>query len=228
MGRIAILLFSLLSTDTPIVDNYNSNFHKDLYLFAETGVRKSYKSSVIVNAIHSDHKSNMGSGNYFKVYRKKFILTALHVVEGAEEVVITDKGGQNYKATIKYKDPSRDLAILTVEEQIKYAKPMEYKIPQALEIGKTIAYCGHPDGHYFTCYDGIISGTSNQYLLLDIFAWPGASGSTVFDNNGRVVGVLSALPLSAPTGFPVLIPNIVRLAPVLHLSPDEIWEVINE
>ena len=76
----------------------------------------------------------MGSGNYFKVYRKKFILTALHVVEGAEEVVVTDKGGQNYKATIKYKDPFRDLAILTVEEQIKYAKPMEYKIPMRFYI----------------------------------------------------------------------------------------------
>tara|TARA_R100001086_G_scaffold163097_1_gene87930 strand:- start:1060 stop:1746 length:687 start_codon:yes stop_codon:yes gene_type:complete len=228
MGRIAILLFSLLSTDAPVVDNYNSDFHKDLHLFANTSVRKSYKSSVIVNAIHSDHKSNMGSGNYFKVYRKKFILTALHVVEGAQEVVITDKGGQIYKATIKYKDPSRDLAILTVEEQIKYAKPIDYKIPQGLEIGKDIAYCGHPDGHYFTCYNGMISGTSNQYLLLDVFAWPGASGSAVFDRSGRVIGVLSALPLSAPTGFPILIPNIVRLAPVLHLTPDEIWEVINE
>ena len=228
MGRIAILLFSLLSTDTPVVDNYNSDFHKDLHLFADTSVRKSYKSSVIITAFHSDQKSNMGSGNYFKVYRKKFILTALHVVEGAEEVVVTDKGGQIYKATIKYKDTFRDLAILTVEEQIKYAKPMEYKIPMGIERGKEIAYCGHPDGHYFTCYNGMISGTSNQYLLLDVFAWPGASGSAVFDRSGRVIGVLSALPLSAPTGFPILIPNIVRLAPVLHLSPDEIWEVINE
>ena len=91
MGRVAILLFSLLSTDTPIVDNYNSDFHKDLHLFAETSVRKSYKSSVIINAIHSDHKSNMGSGNYFKVYRKKFILTALHVVEGAKRLSLLIK-----------------------------------------------------------------------------------------------------------------------------------------
>ena len=78
MGRIAILLFSLLSTDTPVVDNYNSDFHKDLHLFADTSVRKSYKSSVIITAFNSNQKSNMGSGNYFKVYRKKFILTALH------------------------------------------------------------------------------------------------------------------------------------------------------
>lgn len=228
MGRLAILLFSLLSTDAPIVDNYKSDFHRDLHIFADTSVKKSYRSSVIITSFKSEQEYNTGSGNYFKVYRKKFILTALHVVEGANEVFVTDKGGQVYKATIKHKDPFRDLAILTVEEQIKYAKPVEYKIPYSIDIGKKIAYCGHPDGQYFTCYDGMISGTTNQYLLLDTFAWPGSSGSAIFDSSGRVIGVLSAVPVSAPTGFPVLIPRIVRLAPVLHLSPDEIWEVINE
>ena len=153
MGRLAILLFSLLSTDAPIVDNYKSDFHRDLHIFADTSVKKSYRSSVIITSFKSEQEYNTGSGNYFKVYRKKFILTALHVVEGANEVFVTDKGGQVYKATIKHKDPFRDLAILTVEEQIKYAKPVEYKIPYSIDIGKKIAYCGHPDGQYFTCYD---------------------------------------------------------------------------
>jgi serine protease Do len=227
MGRVAILLFSFLSSDSSEVLRYDPVYDRNLHVFAETSLKKSYKSSLIITAFNSEGEMSGGSGNYFKVYRKKFILTALHVVEGAKEVFVTDKGGMVYKATVRHRDPLRDIAILTVEEQIKYAKAVEYRIPQGFEVGKSISYCGNPEGHFFTCYSGMVSGTSGGSLLADIFAWPGSSGSVVFDNAGRVVGILSAVPVSAPTGVPVLIPRMVRISPMFHLSQDKIWEVLD-
>ena len=81
---------------------------------------------------------------------------------------------------------------------------------------------------YFSSYPGRISGTTRQYILADTFAWPGSSGSVVFNDAGRVVGVVSSVALEAPTGVPVLVPHFVRLGPLISLSKKQILEFIRE
>jgi len=227
MGRVLFLIFAFVGTDQPIND-YDSEFHRDAYFFAERGLKKAYKSSVEINAFGADVGMNAGSGNYMKVNGRKFVLTALHVVQGRDDIFVTEKSGANHIAKLKYSDPHRDIAILEVSRDLKYTKAIEYRTVQTNHIGREVYYCGHPQNTSFMNFKGIIGGKDNQWLMLNIFAWPGSSGSVIFDSSGDVVGVVSAVSISDPTGVSVLVPNVVRVGPTTSLSRDMITEVLSE
>lgn len=227
MGRVLFLIFVFVRTDQPIND-YDSEFHRDTYFFAERGLKRAYKSSVEINAFGPLVGMNAGSGNYMKVNGRKFVLTALHVVQGRDDIFVTEKSGANHIAKLKYSDPHRDIAILEVSRDLKHTKAIEYRTVQTNHIGREVYYCGHPQNTSFMNFKGIIGGKDNQWLMLNIFAWPGSSGSVIFDSSGDVVGVVSAVSISDPTGVSVLVPNIVRVGSTTSLSRDMIAKVLSE
>lgn len=229
MGRVWALVFAFLGTEQPIND-YDSRFHRDVHVFAEKGLKKAYKSSVIINAFSGGDNNGVstGSGNYMKVDGKKFILTALHVVDGKHNIYVTEKSGVSYIATVKYIDAYMDIAILEVDQNLNYTKAIEYTTISSRPMGREVFYCGHPNYSKFLTFEGRINGTDEQWLTLDIFAWPGSSGSVVFDKDGNAIGVVSAVSISAPTGFTVLVPNIVRIGSTTSLSREKIMEILSE
>ncbi len=228
MGRLGLILFLFMPThDTPEV-HYDDAFHGDLYTFANRGVSNAYNSAVIVNAFSPGEGASLGSGNYFQIWNKYFVVTAAHVIEGKSEVFLTERSGYTYKARVAHIDNRKDLAILVPEEKMKFTKAVAYRPAMGVEVGREIFYCGNPNEMYFSSYHGRVSGTMKQYILADTFAWPGSSGSVVFNDAGRVVGVVSSVALEAPTGVPVLVPNLVRLGPLISLSKKQVWEIIRE
>tara|TARA_B100000963_G_scaffold90831_2_gene78198 strand:+ start:536 stop:1189 length:654 start_codon:yes stop_codon:yes gene_type:complete len=208
--------------------HYDDAFHGDLYTFANRGVSNAFNSSVIVNAFSNGGPVSLGSGNYFQIWNKHFVITAAHVIEEKSEVFLTERSGYTYKARIAYVDNFRDIAILVPEEKMKFTKAVPYRPANGIDVGREIFYCGNPNEMYFSSYSGMISGTTQHFILADTFAWPGSSGSVVFNDAGRVVGVVSSVALEAPTGFPVLVPHFVRLGPLISLSKGEILEFIRE
>ena len=229
MGRLALLLTLLLPSDQPNHVEFNSSYHKELYFFAEKGLKNAYMSSVIINALPSGGGGAItGSGNYFKIRDQNFIVTAAHVVDGMDQIFITERGGFSYSAEVKHLDYARDIAIIVPERRLMYTKAIDYRISKYIEIGKEVFYCGHPNNQLFTMYDGRLSGTDGQFLLMNNFAWPGSSGSVVFNDAGKVVGIVSAVSVDAPTGVPVLIPQIVRLGPTLNYTRKYILEITRE
>lgn len=227
MGRVLFLIFAFIGSDQPIND-YDSKFHRDTHVFAERGLKKAYRSSVIISAFGDEKGMTSGSGNYMKIDGKKFILTALHVVDGRKDIFITEKAGANHLARLRYADPVRDIAILEVSRDLKYTKAIEYRNISSNHIGREVFYCGHPENTSFMNFKGIIGGTDHQWLMLNIFAWPGSSGSVIFDSEGNIIGVISAVSISSPTGVSVLVPNVVRVGPTSLLSRDMIMEVLSE
>lgn len=227
MGRLALLLTLLLPSDQPRKVEYDSAYHRDLDFFAEKGFKNAYTSSVIINAFPSSGGGAVtGSGNYFSIRDQFFIITAAHVVDEMDMIFVTERSGFSYKATVKHIDYLRDIAIIVPEQELAYTKPIDYRASKTIGIGREVFYCGNPNNQFFTCYDGRLSGTDKQFLLMNNFAWPGASGSVVFDKGGSVVGIVSAVSLDAPTGIPVLIPNIVRLGPTLNYTRRYILEAL--
>lgn len=226
MGRLALLLALLLPTDQPQGNDYDPSFHTDLSFFAESGLKEAYKSSIVISAFTEKANMSIGSGNYFHIHGHRFILTAAHVVVGFKDIYVNERSGDVYLAKVVHVDKFRDIAIIRTDRPLKYTKPVDYRASSRIEVGKEIFYCGHPNEMYYTVYHGRISGYSNQYLLADTFAWPGSSGSVVFDKSGKVAGVVSAISIDAPTGFPVLIPHFVRLGPTLNYTRRHILEVI--
>ncbi len=228
MGRLGLILFLFMPThDSPEL-HYDDAFHGDLYTFANRGVSNAFNSSVIVNAFSNGGPVSLGSGNYFQIWNKHFVITAAHVIEEKSEVFLTERSGYTYKARVAYVDNFRDIAILVPEEKMKFTKAVPYRPANGIDVGREIFYCGNPNEMYFTSYSGMISGTTQHFILADTFAWPGSSGSVVFNDAGRVVGVVSSVALEAPTGFPVLVPHFVRLGPLISLSKGEILEFIRE
>jgi len=226
MGRLGIFLLLMMPSDNPQGSSYDPAFHSDMYRFSEQGLKNAYTSSVIVTASSAEADIAVGSGNYFHIYGHRFIITAAHVIPSGSSIMITERSGLNYKAEVVLVDHSVDLAILKVEEPLKFTKPIDYRPSKRIDIGKEVFYCGQPNMMYFTTYEGRVSGTSSQYLMIDTFAWPGSSGSVVFDKSGRVVGVISAVSMDAPTGVPVLIPHLVRVGPVSSYARNEILEIL--
>ena len=225
MGRFWTLIFAFLGNEHPINDYY-SYYHQDVHVFAERGLKKAYQSAVIVNAFNIPGDTSLGSGNYMQVNTHKFILTAYHVVEGKKNIFITEKSGDHHQAFIKYIDKSNDIAILKVYENMNYTKSIEFTANSDRPVGREVFYCGHPDNNYFKIFSGRLNGNDGPWVTIDSFAWPGSSGSVVFDEYGNVMGVVSAVSTSSPTGVLVLVPNLVRLGPMNHLSRDLIEEIL--
>jgi S1-C subfamily serine protease len=227
MGRLALLLTLLLPSDQPNHIEFNSSYHKELYFFAEKGLKNAYTSAVIMNAFPSEGGGAItGSGNYFKIRDQHFIITAAHVVDGMDQIFVTERSGFSYSAEVKHIDYFRDIAIVVPERQLMYTEAIDYRSSKYIEVGKEVFYCGNPNNQYFLNFDGRISGVDGQFLLINNFAWPGSSGSVVFNKEGKVVGIISAVSTDAPTGLPVLIPNIVRIGPTLNYTRKYIMEAL--
>jgi S1-C subfamily serine protease len=219
MGRLALLLTLLLPSDQPNHIEFNSSYHKELYFFAERGMKNAYTSAVVINAFPSEGGGAItGSGNYFRIKDQYFIMTAAHVVDNMGEIFITERSGFSYGAKVKHMDYFRDIAILAVDSKLMYTEPIDYRSSKYIEIGKEVFYCGNPNNQLFLNFHGRVAGTDGQFLLINNFAWPGSSGSIVFNKEGKVVGSLSAVSVDAPTGLPVLIPHIVRVGPTLNYT----------
>ena len=229
MGRLALLLTLMLPSDQPNHIEFNSSYHKDLYFFAERGMKNAYTSAVVINAFPSAGGGAItGSGNYFKIRDQHFIMTAAHVVDGMGEIFITERSGFTYQAKVKHIDYFRDIAIVVADKRLMYTEAIDYRTSKYIEIGKEVFYCGNPNNQLFLNFHGRAAGMDGQYLLINNFAWPGSSGSIVFNKEGKVVGALSAVSVEAPTGLPVLIPHIVRVGPTLNYTRDYILETLKD
>jgi S1-C subfamily serine protease len=227
MGRLALLLTLLLPSDQPNHVEFNSSYHKELYFFAEKGMKSAYTSAVIMNALPANGGGAItGSGNYFKIRDQHFVITAAHVVDGMDQIFITERSGFTYEAKVMHIDYFRDIAIVIPDRRLMYTEPIDYRSSKYIEVGKEVFYCGNPNNQYFLSFHGRVSGVDGQFLLIDNFAWPGSSGSVVFNKEGKVVGILSAVSVDAPTGLPVLIPHIVRIGPTLNYTRKFILEAL--
>ena len=125
-------------------------------------------------------------------------------------------------------DHENDIAILVPMVPMKM-KPINYVVNDSLNIlGLSVVYAGYPSDLDKSVFHGSVSSQTSQDFLMQSFALPGSSGSVVFDNKGRVVGVLSAVKL----GFyefsvmPQLHPGLVQVKRLRSYSRRRIEEII--
>ena len=121
-----------------------------------------------------------------------------------------------------------DYAIFEVE-QVMSRKPI--KIPRALANWKKsynlldkIYYTGYPNSVGPTTWTGTISGYTGDYVIVQSYAWSGASGSGVFDETGELIGIIMALDVGAGEyGYQVL-NNFVIVVPIWQVDFSGIME----
>lgn len=144
----------------------------------------------------------LGSG--FVISEDGFLVTNNHVIEGADEILIEFFTGLELPATLIGTDPATDIALLKVEhdEPLPY---LEFGDAEASRVGDWVIAVGNPLGQGFSVSAGIISargralqGNYDDYIQTDAAINRGNSGGPLFNMDGEVIGVNTAI--LSPTG----------------------------
>lgn len=149
--------------------------------------------------------SALGSG--FVISSDGFIVTNNHVIEGADEILIEffPGGEPGVPAELVGTDPNTDIALLKVD--LTGLEFVEFGDSNAVgaRVGDWVMAMGNPLGQGFSVSAGIVSarnralsGTYDDYIQTDAAINRGNSGGPLFNMDGEVVGVNTAI--LSPTG----------------------------
>ncbi len=141
--------------------------------------------------------SALGSG--FVISEDGFIVTNNHVIEGADEITIEFFEGFELPAELIGTDPNTDIALLKVEAD----RPLPYVLfgdSNTARVGDWVMAMGNPLGQGFSVSAGIVSarnralsGTYDDYIQTDAAINRGNSGGPLFNMEGEVIGVNTAI-----------------------------------
>jgi serine protease Do len=141
-----------------------------------------------------------GTGSGFIIRKDGLILTNNHVVENAQEITVTLNDKQQYKAKVLGRDAKTDLAVIKVDAKDSLPAAA-LGDSQALRVGDWVMAIGNPFGLSNTVTTGIVSakgrtigaGPYDDFIQTDASINPGNSGGPLFNMNGEVVGINTAI-----------------------------------
>ncbi|WP_299876123.1 DegQ family serine endoprotease [uncultured Sulfitobacter sp.] len=141
--------------------------------------------------------SALGSG--FVISEDGYVVTNNHVIEGADEITIEFFSGEELEAKVIGTDPNTDIALLKVEAD----KPLPFVTfgdSNTARVGDWVIAMGNPLGQGFSVSAGIVSarnralsGTYDDYIQTDAAINRGNSGGPLFNMDGDVIGVNTAI-----------------------------------
>jgi serine protease Do len=141
--------------------------------------------------------SALGSG--FVISEDGYIVTNNHVIEGADEIMIEFFEGFELAATLVGTDPNTDIALLKVEAD-RPLKFVSFGDSDSARVGEWVMAMGNPLGQGFSVSAGIVSarnralsGTYDDYIQTDAAINRGNSGGPLFNMDGEVIGVNTAI-----------------------------------
>ncbi len=164
------------------------------------------------------HVTSLGSG--FIIDANGLIVTNNHVIEGAEQITVTLNDGTTLPAKLIGRDEKTDLALLKIAAR-KPLPSAHFGDSDKARIGDWVIAIGNPFGLGSTVTAGIVSarnrdieaGPYDDFIQTDAPINRGNSGGPLFDMDGNVVGVNSAIysPTGGSVGIGFSIPsNLVR------------------
>ena len=161
---------------------------------------KEFFGNKIPELKQQERKSHsLGSG--VLISKNGYIVTNNHVVEGADEIVVTlPNDEKEYKAKIIGQDPKTDIAVVKIEANDLHVA--SFGDSATLQEGDVVFAIGNPFGVGETITQGIISALNknnvglNQYenfIQTDASINPGNSGGALVDSRGALIGINSAI-----------------------------------
>lgn len=145
----------------------------------------------------------LGSG--FVISADGLIVTNNHVIEGADEINAIFSDGRTLRAELIGTDEATDVAVLKVEQDEPFPY-VEWADSEAAQVGDWVMAIGNPFGFGGSVSVGIVSarnrdiqsGNYDNYIQTDAAINSGNSGGPLFNLNGEVLGVNTAI--ITPTG----------------------------
>ncbi|HNR78589.1 MAG TPA: trypsin-like peptidase domain-containing protein, partial [Parvularculaceae bacterium] len=142
---------------------------------------------------------SLGSG--FIVDPSGIIVTNNHVIDNAEQVTVTMHDGREFTAAIRAVDRETDIAVLELETPPSKLPYVNFGDSNGARVGDWVMAIGNPFGLGGTVTVGIISarnrdidaGNFDDFIQTDAAINRGNSGGPLFDMNGKVVGINTAI-----------------------------------
>ncbi len=154
----------------------------------------------------------VGSGIVYDA--RGHVLTNWHVVDEAEQILVTLADGRVLKGSVVGGDEETDVAVLKVDDGT--LPPAEFGDSEALKVGQPVLAIGNPLGLAGgpTVTSGVVSslrrslrrqyGDGLKVIQTDAAVNPGNSGGPLVDLSGRVVAITTAtLPWAEGIGFAI-------------------------
>jgi len=138
-----------------------------------------------------------GLGSGFILTSDGFVMTNAHVVEGADEVIVTLTDNREYKAKIIGADKRTDVAVVKIEATGLQA--VKIGDSNRLRVGEWVMAIGSPFGLENTVTAGIVSAKQRDtgdylpFIQTDVAINPGNSGGQLINMRGEVVGINSQI-----------------------------------
>ncbi len=167
-------------------------------------------------AREAGERSGRSLGSGFVIDGAGLIVTNNHVIEGAKEIYVALQNGRRLKATVAGRDAKTDIALLRVQPT-KPLVALSFGNSDAAKAGDWVLAIGNPFGLGGSVSAGIISARNRQldaelyddFIQTDAAINRGNSGGPLFDMDGKVVGVNSAMlsPSGGSIGIGFAIPS---------------------
>ena len=138
-----------------------------------------------------------GVGSGFILSSDGFIMTNAHVVEGADEVMVTLPDKREFKARIVGADKRTDVAVVKI--QATGLPAVKVGDVSRLRVGEWVMAIGSPFGLENTVTAGIVSAKQRDtgdylpFIQTDVAINPGNSGGPLINMRGEVVGINSQI-----------------------------------
>jgi len=144
-----------------------------------------------------DEPQQRGVGSGFILSADGFVMTNAHVVDGADEVLVTLTDKREFKARIVGADKRTDVAVVKIEA----AGLPSVKIGDVnrLKVGEWVLAIGSPFGLENSVTAGIVSAKQRDtgdylpFIQTDVAINPGNSGGPLLNMRGEVVGINSQI-----------------------------------
>jgi serine protease Do len=177
------------------------------------------------NSDQAPHRINsLGSG--FIIDPSGLVVTNNHVIADADEISVILNDGTKLKATLVGKDSKSDLALLRVHSD-KPLKSVKFGDSDKLRLGEWVIAIGNPFSLGGSVTAGIVSarnrdinsGPYDNYIQTDAAINRGNSGGPLFNLNGEVVGVNTAIisPSGGSIGIGFAVPSDSAVAVIDQL-----------
>ena len=129
-----------------------------------------------------------------------YVLTNNHVIENADEIVVTLSDRRNFSAALVGRDPATDIAVLKIKPE--NLTELSLADSDQLRVGDFVIAIGNPFGLGQTVTSGIISALSRSglniegyedFIQTDASINPGNSGGALVNLRGELVGINTAI-----------------------------------
>ena len=142
---------------------------------------------------------SLGSGVIVDA-NKGYILTNNHVIDKADEIKVTLRSGETYKAKLIGTDPDSDVAVIQIKA--KNLTALSLANSEELRVGDFAVAIGNPFGLGQTVTSGIISAMERSglgiegyenFIQTDASINPGNSGGALVNLRGELIGINTAI-----------------------------------